>query len=263
MPELPEVQCVVNTLNRIQGRTIERVCIHTERLREPLRAELPDQLVGKRIVRITRRAKFILIHLNEGYLVIHLGMTGKVLINAERQLHDHLDIELSGGLRLTYNDARKFGFVCYEQALESNRYLRSLGVEPLDSEFDREWLYENTRGVKRNIKTFLLDQKGVVGLGNIYVCEILYLCGVSPFREAREINQQEASLLVREIKKILRKAIDLGGSSISDYRDANNAKGDFQTQFHVYGREQDRLGNDVQYRKISGRGTFWVDRIQA
>jgi formamidopyrimidine-DNA glycosylase len=263
MPELPEVQCVVNTLDRIQGRTIVRVETHTERLREPLSHQLADHLVGKRIQRVTRRAKFILIHLNEGYLVIHLGMTGKLLINAERQTHDHVDIELSGGMKLTYNDARKFGFVCYEENLEGNRYLKHLGIEPLDAAFDGQWLYEATRGVKRNIKSFLLDQKGVVGLGNIYVCEILYLCGVSPFRPAKEVGQEEAARLVREIKKILRKAIELGGSSISDYRDANNAKGDFQSQFHVYGREHDRLGNDVEYRKISGRGTFWVDRLQA
>ncbi len=263
MPELPEVQCVVNTLNRIQSRTIERVTINAKQLREPLSDTLADQLVGKRIVRLSRRAKFIVIELSEGFLLIHLGMTGKLLINAAAQNHDHVIIDLSGGLSLTYNDTRRFGLIAYSECLESSRHLAGLGVEPLEPVFCGQWLFDNTRGVKRNIKTYLLDQRHVVGLGNIYVCEVLYLCGISPFRPAGAIGEQDAEMLAREIKKILRKAIDLGGSSISDYRDANNAKGDFQQRFHVYGREEDRLGNEVNYQKVGGRGTFWVDAIQA
>lgn len=262
MPELPEVQCVVNSLGVIVGATIQSVKVHTARLREPLDAALQDKLAGQAIRAIERRSKYILIHLDEGCLVVHLGMTGKLLLNGQRQKHDHVDIQLTDGSRLTYNDARKFGFVVFDPKISENRYLRLLGVEPLTDAFTPQWLFEARKVSRQSMKTFLLDQKKVCGLGNIYVCEILYLCGISPLRKASEMSETESVLLVREIKKILLKAISLGGSSISDYRDAHNQQGSFQDQFHVYGKQEDRLGNAVDYLKIGGRGTYWVSDLQ-
>jgi formamidopyrimidine-DNA glycosylase len=263
MPELPEVQCVVNSLGGIIGKSIRAVRVHTTRLREPLDACLQEKLAGQTVTAIERRSKYILIHLGEGCLVVHLGMTGKLLLNADKQKHDHVDIELRDGSRLTYNDARKFGFVVFEPKISENRYLRLLGIEPLSDAFTPQWLYEARKGSRQAMKSFLLDQKKVCGLGNIYVCEVLYLCGISPLRKASQMSEMESAILVREIKKILLKAIEFGGSSISDYRDAHNRQGSFQGQFHVYGRQEDPLGNAVDYIKIGGRGTYWVSGLQS
>lgn len=261
MPELPEVQCVVNSLQRIVGKKIVGVRSFTDRLREPVQQDLTEKLVGKTIHQISRRGKFIVFNLDKGAIVAHLGMTGAFLLNPDEGKHDRVRLELDGGEMLVYNDARKFGFVMYEDDHLKNKYLKKLGVEPLSEYFSGSVLYELSRR-GRNVKAFLLDQAVVAGLGNIYVIEVMYLCGISPLRVARSLSAQDCDNLAVAIKVILRDSIEKGGSSISDYRDADNKVGSFQDGFHVYGRKTDHGGNEVIRISQGGRGTYYCPAVQ-
>lgn len=263
MPELPEVQCVINTLQRMVGKVFASGQILNDRLREPVQPDLIRNLEGQAIVSIRRLGKYILIELTQGHLVCHLGMTGKLVINAESAKHDRLRFAFEDGTTLVYNDVRKFGFVMYELDVTGNKYLRHLGAEPLCEAFSVESLVAMTAGNRTPIKVFLLDQRKIAGLGNIYVNEVLYECGISPHLLARDLTQAQASMLVPAIKAMLKRSIELGGSSISDYRDADDKKGSFQDMFRVYGREFDHLGNAVTRATQGGRSTFYVEALQS
>lgn len=262
MPELPEVQCVVNTLQKIKNKKIVNTYILTEKLREPLSKSLPKNLEGKTINEIYRKGKYIIMVLSKGYLIVHLGMTGKLVINVEGDKFDRLNIELEDGISLCYNDIRKFGFVMYEENLNDNKYIRKLGIEPLSDELNAESLFNLTSNSKKNIKQFLLDQSIVAGLGNIYVIEVLYLTKINPFLRANELDKETVKELVDNIKEILEISIKLGGSSISDYRDADNKKGSFQERFNVYNRKEDKQGRKVERITQNGRSTYYCPEVQ-
>lgn len=264
MPELPEVQCVVDSLKRISGKKIVSVKILNDRLREPVQLNLNDLLKDKIILEIERRGKFIIFKLNSGDIVSHLGMTGKFLIQESliENKFNRIVLELDDGSFLIYNDIRKFGFITYEENYTSNKYIKKLGVEPLSENFTADLLYELTRNKKTNIKQFLLDQSFIVGLGNIYVIEVLYLCKISPKRMAKDVNKDNCIELVEEIKRILKNAISNGGSSISDYRDADDKEGSFQDSHKIYNKKIDPLGHDVLKIKQGGRGTNYCPICQ-
>jgi len=262
MPELPEVQCVINTLQRMVGKVFSSGAILNERLREPVQPDLMQNLEGQAIVSIRRMGKYILIELDHGHLVCHLGMTGKLVINADEAKHDRIRFVFNDGTSLVYNDVRKFGFVIFERNLATNKYLRHLGTEPLGDAFTVEGLLAMTASNKTPIKVFLLDQRKIAGLGNIYVNEVLYECGISPHLLSRDLTKAQANLLVPAIKAMLLRSIELGGSSISDYRDADDKKGSFQDSFRVYGRDFDHLGNAVIRATQGGRSTFYVEALQ-
>lgn len=264
MPELPEVQCVVNSLKRIIGKKITDVKILDKILREPVQLNLKELLQEKKIVDILRRGKFIIFKLSSGEIVSHLGMTGKFLIqeNLNTDKFSRIVIELDCGSFLVYNDIRKFGFLTYEDNYNTNKYIKKLGMEPLSENFTSDLLYELTRNKKTNIKQFLLDQSFIVGLGNIYVIEVLYLCKISPKRMAKDVNKDNCIELVEEIKRILKNAISNGGSSISDYRDADDNEGSFQDSHKIYNKKIDPLGHEVLKIKQGGRGTNYCPICQ-
>lgn len=262
MPELPEVQCVVKSLEDIVGKKIESVQIKNSQLRERIDSRLGDRLSGKRVVAVSRRGKYAILHLDDGFLLVHLGMTGKLLLDFPVQKHECLRIYLSSGDTLSYVDSRRFGVVAFIQSLKDSKYLAGMGVEPLTEQFTAAYLLDRTRKSRRPIKSLLLDQKVVAGLGNIYVCEVLYHCGIHPLRQANLITDSDAERIVVETKRVLHRAISVGGSSISDYRDARNRAGSFQNEFCVYGREMDPNGNPVRYQRSAGRGTYWSEVAQ-
>lgn len=262
MPELPEVQCVVNSLARLKGKSFAGVTVVTRTLRTLVPENLHSLLQGQLVVDVFRRGKCIVFKLQHGFLLCHLGMTGKLVIDSDPAKHDHVLFEFEGGMRMVYNDPRKFGFVLYEVNLADNAHLRGLGIDALSEDFTADWLWKRTQGSRREVKTFLLDQKIISGLGNIYVLEVLYLCRISPMRLTGALTYAEASQLVIEIKKILIASIAKGGSSISDYRDADNKKGDFQKSFNVYERQFDPDGHPVEWFTQSGRGTYYSPAVQ-
>jgi formamidopyrimidine-DNA glycosylase len=262
MPELPEVECVKNSLARLKGMNFSTVTVNTHRLREMVQSDLGKRLQGRTIVDVLRKGKYLVFVLDQGYIVTHLGMTGKLLINPDAAKHDHIIFELENETRLVYNDARKFGFVLHEHDLNENKYLRNVGVEPLGDAFTADVFYNLSRRTTRPIKAFLLDQKFVTGIGNIYACELLYQLKIRPDLPTREISFSQCLMLVPAIKQMLLRSIELGGSSISDYVDADNKKGGFQSTFQVYDREVDPLGNPVVVSTISGRSTYYVPAVQ-
>ena len=262
MPELPEVENVTRTLKRIIGKKIVKVESLTERLREPIQKDLVNKISNKKIIDIYRRGKYLVFKLDAGFIVGHLGMTGKFVIDMPEDKFDRLIITLDDNSTLKSNDVKKFGFVLYENALEENKYLNKLGVEPLTDDFNVDWFCERTKDSKKSIKQFLLDQSIVVGLGNIYVNEVLYLCKINPYTIMKELSKNKIALLIEEIKKILLKSIELGGSSISDYVDADNKKGSFQDTFNVYNKKTDLLGNEVVKVVQNGRSTYYCPEIQ-
>jgi formamidopyrimidine-DNA glycosylase len=264
MPELPEVQCVVNSLASIARKKIKDVEVYDNRLREPIQPNLKALLSGRTIKNVERRAKCIIFNLDKGSIVAHLGMTGKFLIQPEKidDKFNRVCIEFEDGTFLMYNDIRKFGFITHENTPTDNKFIKNLGIEPLTDAFTGDYLYNLSRNVKKNIKQFLLDQTYVVGLGNIYVIELMYICSISPYSKAMDLTKKQSDRLVKETKDILNKSIEVGGSSISDYRDAFDQEGSFQDNFHVYGKKVDTKGHPVTRIKQGGRGTYYCPICQ-
>lgn len=269
MPELPEVENVKRSLEAlgVRGQTFERVELHRANLRTPLAAALTRELPGQTLMAIERRAKFLLLSTERFSIVSHLGMTGswRVLSGTELIKHDHVSLHFRSGLHLVFNDPRRFGVLELFAREASNRWLEHLGVEPLSPEFNGERLFTATRGVRTPIKSFIMDQKRVVGVGNIYASEALFRAGVRPRRRAARLTREEAAALAQAIKEVLLEAIAAGGSTIRDYRNSNGEQGSFQSRFRVYDRAGEDCGHCGAVIKngfLTGRNTFWCPRCQ-
>jgi formamidopyrimidine-DNA glycosylase len=364
MPELPEVETVRLGLEPVlRGQRFTHVEQRRRDLRFPLPARFVERLTGRKVINVGRRAKYLLVHLDDGcVLAMHLGMTGRFSVrlpgrerhaspppprgeglgaggattagdgvspppcpsptrgegaHAKRSrterphtaraaqahaphpnplptergegtqlgefthaaggdaAHDHVVFEMSSGVVVTYNDARRFGYMTLvpEAELSASKFFRGLGVEPLGNELNAAYLAERARGRKADLKAFLMDQRIVAGLGNIYVCEALYRAGLSPFRPAGRLAtstgrpQPAAERLVGAIKAVLGDAIRAGGSTLRDYRRADGALGEFQHAFDVYGREGEacrRKGcrGRVRRKTQGGRSTFYCPACQ-
>lgn len=292
MPELPEVETVRRGLAPVvAGRRIAAVETRRPDLRFPFPERFAERLVGQKVVGIERRAKYLIAGLSGGEdLVMHLGMTGRftILENGRRDtpgeytnsvgadpVHDHVVLRLSGGARIVYNDPRRFGFMVMMPHAERSEHplFRGLGVEPLGPELTAEYLASRARGKKANLKSFLMDQRIVAGLGNIYVAEALFRAGLSPNRAAsaladrRGAPTERAEKLVPAIREVIEQAIDARGSTLRDYRDANGASGGFQNSFAVYdraGRICPRAGCGGEIRRVvhAGRASFYCPRCQ-
>ena len=273
MPELPEVETVLRGLEpAMLGQKIIQADIRREGLRWPFPDRMAQRLEGQRVELLQRRAKYILLDLNGGEtLIIHLGMSGRMLISDGDDLvkHDHVVLDMENGKRITFNDARRFGMMdlCPTATIFEHRMLKGLGPEPLGNGFYAEYLTVRFNGRKMPIKSALLDQKIVVGLGNIYVCEALWRAGINPTRKACDVTPQKIALLVPTIRDVLNEAIESGGSSLKDYRQANGQLGYFQHSFAVYGREGELCKTDGCGQKIvrivqSGRSTFYCPKCQ-
>ena len=244
MPELPEVETVCRGLAKpLVGARIIAAAAHRADLRAPLPKDLGAKLKGAKILSVERRAKYILVNLdNKQTLLLHLGMSGRMVLTKEDvalQKHDHISLAFDNGMHARFNDPRRFGYcdLGLTATIHAHKLLRGLGIEPLDAAFTAEKLAALLKGRKTAIKTALLDQRLVVGIGNIYASEALFAAGISPERQAGAVKREEIKLLVACIKKVLQAAIKAGGSSLRDYVQADGELGYFQHHFAVYGRE--------------------------
>jgi formamidopyrimidine-DNA glycosylase len=269
MPELPEVETIRLGLQNIIGRKITKTFSSNKKLR--INSSLNfDNLKNSKIIEIARRARYLIIHLkNHQSLIIHLGMSGRItLANKFQNLkHDHFTCELDNGLFLIFNDPRRFGFVdlVLTKDLNNHQFLSKLGPEPLLEEFNAKYLEEKLKNKKMNIKTAMMDNKIVVGVGNIYINESLFDSQISPLRDACLLSKNEIKKLVNSIKKILKNAIDSGGSSINDYVKSDGEVGNFQKNFKIYGKIKEKClhcNNFIRRIVQNGRASFYCEKCQ-
>lgn len=240
MPELPEVETTKNgLLPLIKHQAVLKSIRHRDNLRWEIPAHLPTTLVNQVILDIHRRGKYLLIRFNVGTLIIHLGMSGSIkVINSNEPLlkHDHFELILKNGQSMRLNDPRRFGAVLFSKD-NSHPLLDSLGVEPLEADFDDQFLYARSRNKQQNIKAFIMDSKVVVGVGNIYACESLFACGIDPQRKAGSVSKKLYQELTQHIKNILSMAIKAGGTTLKDFSQVDGSPGYFTQTLSVYGRE--------------------------
>jgi formamidopyrimidine-DNA glycosylase len=269
MPELPEVETLRRGLAAtIVGRMVVDVRVHEPRLRRPLAAGFARALADRRILAVRRRAKYLLLDLDDGAAwLVHLGMSGTLVVEpraAPRRKHTHVVAVLDDERSLRFHDPRRFGMMrIATEAVPAE--LRDLGPEPLEAEFSAAALHALARRQRRAMKSLLMDQRVVAGLGNIYVNEILYAAGVRPGRRTSRLTRAEAVGLVDATRRVLGEAIALRGSSISDYRDERGEPGAFQHTFRVYERAGSpcaRCGTAIRRRVIVGRSSFYCPRCQ-
>ena len=281
MPELPEVETVRRGLSPVMdGKRILSVQLNRPNLRFPFAEGFTERLAGARIERLGRRAKFLVAELETGEaLIMHLGMSGRFTITgqgtpgefhheiAPNSKHDHVILNMEGGHIVTYNDPRRFGFMELWPLAEMETYprLAGFGPEPLTNGFSHAWLNEALRDKSGPIKSVLLDQRTIAGLGNIYVCEALYRAGISPRRRASTVPGTRAARLAPAINDVIAEAIQAGGSSISDFKAASGELGYFQHSFAVYGREGEpcrKCGAPIKRIVQSGRSSFYCGNCQ-
>ena len=274
MPELPEVETVVRGLRpRLEGHVLARVQQRRDDLRFPLPADFAKRLTGRKVRAVGRRAKYILVYLDgDEVLLAHLGMSGRMVLMKQPgetlDPHDHLIFHTEDGAELRYNDARRFGMMDLvpEADLEQHKLLRDLGPEPLSNDFNGPELAARLKGKRTPIKAALLDQRVVAGLGNIYVCEALYVAGFSPRRQAYTVQGNRAERLASAVRDVLMRAVAAGGSSLRDYVQADGELGYFQHEWAVYDREgepcprcpaEGRCASGIRRLVQSGRSTFY------
>jgi formamidopyrimidine-DNA glycosylase len=282
MPELPEVETVRRGLEPVMtGARIARADVRRPDLRWPFPERMAERLTHARVERLRRRSKYILADLDSGEsLLIHLGMSGRMSVQGAKvglfhheitapEKHDHVVLDLDNGARVVFNDPRRFGAMDLLRTdnAEAHPLLSSLGPEPLGNAFSEGYLIASLKGRMSPVKAVLLDQKVIAGLGNIYVCEALYRAGIHPARKAGRISEARVGALVPIIRDVLSEAIDAGGSSLRDYRQADGDLGYFQHRFRVYGREGDPCRTpgcpDVVRRIVqSGRSSFYCATCQ-
>jgi formamidopyrimidine-DNA glycosylase len=282
MPELPEVETVRRGLAPVmEGAVIARADVNRPDLRRPFPEGMAARLTGQRVLCLRRRSKYILADLASGEtLLIHLGMSGRMLVSGDPlgtfvyahpapEKHDHVVFHMENGARVTFNDPRRFGAMDMFATIgaEDHALLAKLGPEPLGNSFDEGYLVTALRGKNTPIKSALLDQGIVAGLGNIYVCETLFRAGISPRRQAANIGAGCAAGLVPIIRDVLTDAIRAGGSSLRDFKQADGELGYFQHSFDVYGREgqpcrREGCGGTVGRVVQSGRSSFYCGGCQ-
>lgn len=271
MPELPEVETVRRGLEELlkEHPALTKIELKRKDLRDPIPVKKVQSLVGQKILRIERRAKYLLLKTPQGSLLSHLGMTGtwRAAPSGEERDHDHIYLYFSNGLRLAYRDPRRFGcfdFVAPGQE-SSHAKLKSLGYEPLAASFTGEVLWKKLRGKMLAIKVAIMDQKIVVGVGNIYASEALFRAGIRPSTKSVKVSHEKCERLVKAIKEVLTEAVAAGGSSISDYAQASGERGDFQNCFRVYGREGELClvcNTPISAQVLGMRSTYWCSSCQ-
>lgn len=244
MPELPEVETTRRGITpHIEGRRLIDVIVRQSQLRWPIPADLPNILRHRTLERVDRRGKYLLLAFNHGYLLIHLGMSGSLrIVNPEIMpvmLHDHVDFLFSHNCVLRYHDPRRFGAILWSgdtANLEQHPLLRHLGPEPLTDNFTPHYLFQQSRKRKKDVKAFIMDNKVVVGVGNIYANEALFSAAIKPTKAAGRLTKKNCMTLVDEIQRILQHAIDEGGTTLRDFINSDGKPGYFEQLLNVYGR---------------------------
>ena len=274
MPELPEVQTVVNGIkSKINKHKILRFKKYISKLRYPIQKNLSSKVESSTVTTVFRRAKYIIINLsNNRSLVIHLGMSGRIIIvknNKKKFKHTHFSILFNKNLVIQFIDPRRFGyiFVTETASLERHRFFVNLGVEPLISQFNDRYLLNVTKNKKSPIKNIIMNQKYIVGVGNIYASEALFMSGIHPFRLGKDITKRDCVKLVRAIKSVLKKSIKLGGSSINDHTMVSGKMGYFQNKLYVYGKEGSKCAkrscqSPIIRIVIAQRSSFYCSECQ-
>ncbi len=286
MPELPEVEVTRRTLLKfIENKVIKNIKINNPNLRFKIPANFKKNVTGQKIIKVLRRSKYILIYLKNDYVMIaHLGMSGKFLIknnyskdflktsyysNEFSSKHNHLEFFFSNNLKVIYNDPRRFGFFLLDKIskLDVNKFLSKLGPEPLGKDLKKDYLILKTKATQRTIKTLLMDQRFISGIGNIYANEILFLAKIKPNKISSKLSLVDIGRLHPSIGKVLKRALKLGGSSIKDFKSSVGEKGRFQNEFKVYDRKDLkclRTGcSGLIARVVSqGRASFFCNECQ-
>ncbi len=286
MPELPEVEIVRKSLNKkIKQKKVKKVIIRNRNLRLKIPSNFKTNFLNKKIIKVDRFSKYLIIYLpKDNYCLIHLGMSGTIHIVNNKSVnkytntsfynspflpkkHNHVEL-IFENFKIIYNDPRRFGFF---QLIKNNidliKRFSHLGPEPFDKNFNLNYVLNFFKGKNKDIKNFLLDQKFVSGIGNIYASEILFFCKINPFKKVKLLSKKECKKIIINSRKILLKAISKGGSSIRDFKDTSGLKGGFQNEFKVYQQEGVQCKNigcsDIIRKKIiSNRSTFFCDSCQ-
>ena len=286
MPELPEVEIVRQSLDKkIKQKKVKKVIVRNRNLRFKLPYDFSLYLQNKKIIKVGRFSKYLIIFVSDGsYCLIHLGMSGTIHIVSKKKInrftntsfynspylpkkHNHIEI-IFDDFKVVYNDPRRFGFFqIIKNNFELNKRFNHLGPEPFSKTFNLTYVLNFFKGRNKDIKSFLLDQKFISGIGNIYASEILFFSKINPFKKASLLNKKECKNIISNSKKILLKAISKGGSSIRNFQDISGSKGGFQNEFKVYQQEGKRCKNlgcsDLIKKKIiSNRSTFFCDSCQ-
>ena len=269
MPELPEVETTRKGLEPlITGRKILSVQIYKKKLRWEIPSHLKKTLKNQTIKKITRRAKYLLLHFDFGELVMHLGMTGSIsVVNSFELLkkHEHFELKLDNSTSLRFNDPRRFGSVLWQKSNETLTLLNNLGPEPLSYEFDNDSLFEASNGKSRNIKSFIMDSNVVVGVGNIYASESLFLAGISPMRVAGKTSKSRFMVLTQCIKDVLTDAINNGGTTLNDFSNVDGNPGYFSQILNVYDRDNMpcvRCSGKIKRIIQNQRSTYYCPKCQ-
>ena len=241
MPELPEVETTRRGIEtHIENNKVSKVILRRKTLRWPITPALSKDLPGETIQSVSRRGKYLLLATQKGCLLIHLGMSGSLrIVESSRAAakHDHVDVVFANNKVLRYTDPRRFGCILWEtEPIEAHPLLASLGPEPLEDNFHTDYLFKKSRRRNVAVKTFIMDSKVVVGVGNIYANESLFLAGISPKRSAGKISKPRYENLVECIRQVLQRAIDVGGTTLKDFTGSDGEPGYFAQSLHVYGR---------------------------
>ena len=269
MPELPEVETTLRGIEpHLDQQRISKVIVRDPRLRWPV----PDAVFkaeGQRIIKLSRRAKYLLIELEQGGLILHLGMSGSLRVLLEDQSaekHDHVDIELDNGVRLRFNDPRRFGaFLWADGDFQEHELLQKLGPEPLSDDFDAAHLLDKAKGRTVAVKNFIMNGHIVVGVGNIYASEALFMAGIHPQRAAGKISLQRYQGLVDAIRDVLARAIRRGGTTLRDFVNSDGAPGYFAQELLVYdraGKDCFQCGSSIKQKVIGQRSSYYCPRCQ-
>ena len=270
MPELPEVETTLRKIKPyLERKVIKELVIRRRDLRWPISHQLPGSIDNQVCQQVCRRGKYLLIAFAHGTVVVHLGMSGSLRWVGDQEAlrrHDHAVFVWPKG-RLVYHDPRRFGCILWHNSIAHNEHplLKVMGIEPLDLSFNANWLYEQTRRSTSPVKTWIMNHKHVVGVGNIYANEALFHAGVSPFLQAKRLNTVQCEAIVSEIKRVLKKAIQSGGTTLRDYVSGENEVGHFQLKCAVYGRAGEACtvcGLALHAVPISSRQTVFCGHCQ-
>ena len=268
MPELPEVETSRRGIEpHLVGNILHYAIVRNSKLRWPV-SEKIKTLLDEPILSVKRRAKYLLIELNQGWIIVHLGMSGSVRILPEEQpeeKHDHIDLVFGDGKVLRYTDPRRFGAWLWCEDLATSSVLAHLGPEPLSAQFNAQYLYQQSKNKKIAIKPWLMDNKLVVGVGNIYANEALFSSGIMPDRKASSLTEQECDVLVNAIKAVLTRSIEQGGTTLKDFLQSDGKPGYFAQELFVYGRKDKAClicGHTIESIKQGQRSTFFCRHCQ-
>ncbi|MEQ9209922.1 MAG: bifunctional DNA-formamidopyrimidine glycosylase/DNA-(apurinic or apyrimidinic site) lyase [Pseudomonadales bacterium] len=270
MPELPEVETTRRGLeSHVTGKKVLNLCLYRRDLRWPIPPELPAAILDQEFHALKRRGKYLVFEMSQGVLLAHLGMSGSLrLSGSEESLrkHDHWELTLNNGVLLRYNDPRRFGLLFWiANNWEQHALIRNLGPEPLGPEFTADYLYQSCRGRTLAIKNHIMNSRTVVGVGNIYAAESLFHGGIHPEMPAGKLSRPRAARLVEEIRAVLSRSIEQGGTTLRDYVNGNGQPGYFKQQLWVYGRGGQpckTCGNLLKGSRMGQRATVFCPHCQ-